>query len=65
MISSLFFQVKKIADDQEMRHRIRYEEDNFQRLNMTKADKKRFRDKMRDSELSSYDSFRDLDVPGV
>jgi len=31
-------------------------------LNVTKADKKRFREKMKDSALSSFDEFRDLDV---
>ena len=53
--------VKSLADDAEMKHRIRFEEDNFMRLNVTKADKKRFREKMRDSSLSAYDEFKDLE----
>jgi hypothetical protein len=33
------------------------------RLNVTKADKKRFREKMKDSALSTLDEFRDLQMP--
>ena len=55
--------VRNLADDDEIKHRTRYEEDNFLRLNVTKADKKRFREKMKDSALSSFDEFRDLAMP--
>lgn len=41
--------VRSLATDEEMQHRTRFEEDNFLRVSMTKADKKRIRDKLKDS----------------